>query len=120
MQLTMGQAQAQQEWILQSFAEHSAEEFTATTDRETNQPKLFEGHETYRVPLVVIGRKSGRPETAVYIKVLSKPAGIGIGEYLLTGEIRVTPFVMQGRIAYSIVADAIAPKTAQAQAQEAK
>lgn len=113
MQLQMSQAQAQQEWILQSFAEHDEKDFQPTTDRETGQHKLVDGHETYKVPLVVIGRKTGRPETAVYIKVLSKPAGLGIGEYLLTGEIRVTPFVMQGRIAYSIVADAIAPKTAQ-------
>lgn len=112
MQLAMSQAQAQQEWILQSFAEHSAVEFTATTDRETGAPKLFEGHETYKVPLVVIGRKSGRPETSVYIKVLEKPASLGLGEYTLTGTIRVTPFVMQGRIGYSVIADGIAPKEA--------
>lgn len=109
MQLNMSTTQAQNEWILQSFATHEGEEFQPTTDRETKEAKLFEGHETYKVPLVVINRKTGRPETSTYIKVLQKPSGLELGEYVLTGSIRVTPFVMQGRIAYSVVADAVTP-----------
>lgn len=108
MQLSMTENTAKETFILQSFAEHPAEDFTPTTDRDGAE-KLVEGKPTYRIPVVVVNRQTGRPETAVYVKVLAKPESMGLGEYLLTGTIRVTPFVSNGRQAFSIVADGIAP-----------
>lgn len=113
MQLSMTPEAARESFILQSFAEHTAEDFQPTTDK-AGVEKLVEGKPTYRIPVVVVNRQTGRPETAVYVKVLEQPTAMGLGEFLLTGEIRVTPFVSNGRQAFSIVADSIQPATANA------
>ena len=105
MQLTMAEQQANQEWIFQAFAETEPEEAKAFGSDDV---KTFEGKPLWKVGIVVVSRKTGRPETAVFIKTLERPE-IKPGEYRLAGQIRVTPFVSNGRQAFSIIADSIEP-----------
>jgi hypothetical protein len=74
---------------------------------QSEEVKLVDGKPVYRLPDLYV--KDGDYKASISIKVFSKPAEKigGLTYIVLTGKVEITPFIMNNRIAYSVVADSV-------------
>ena len=74
---------------------------------QSEETKLVDGKPVYRLPDLYV--KDGQYKASISIKVFNKPSETIAGlTYLnLVGKVEITPFIMNNRIAYSVVADGV-------------
>ncbi|MCI1642988.1 MAG: hypothetical protein LKI21_00305 [Bifidobacterium crudilactis] len=74
---------------------------------QSEEIKLVDGRPVYRLPDLYV--KDGDYKASISIKVFNKPAEkiAGLTYIVLTGKVEITPFIMNNRIAYSVVADSV-------------
>lgn len=80
-------------------------------DRDSGELKLVDGEPVYsiRVSAIVVNVKNGKEsEAPVYLKVKQKPAVLLRRTPIeLVGAVDATPFVQNGRLAWSLTADGV-------------
>lgn len=74
---------------------------------QSEDTKLVDGHPVYRLPDLYV--KDGQYKASISIKVFNKPTEKipGLTYIQLVGKVEITPFIMNNRIAYSVVADGV-------------
>lgn len=74
---------------------------------QSEETKLVDGKPVYRLPDLYV--KDGQYKASISIKVFNKPVEkiAGLTYINLTGTVEITPFIMNNRIAYSVVADGV-------------
>lgn len=74
---------------------------------QSEETKLVDGRPVYRLPDLYI--KDGDYKANVSIKIFTKPTEKipGLTYITLTGKVEITPYIMNNRIAYSVVADGV-------------
>jgi hypothetical protein len=74
---------------------------------QSEEVKLVDNKPVYRLPDLYV--KDGDYKASISIKVFTKPTEKipGLTYINLTGTVEITPFLMNGRIAYSVVADGV-------------
>lgn len=96
-----------EQWRFLMFPNENTE-IQPTKQHDSDEIKLTNGKPTYRIPVVAVNRANGRQETGVSLKVFNKPSELKESlDLKVTGNVLITPWVNNGRIAYSITADGI-------------
>lgn len=74
---------------------------------QSTETKLVDGKPVYRLPDLYV--KDGNYKAAISIKVFDKPTEKipGLTYINLVGKVDITPYIMNNRIAYSVVADSV-------------
>lgn len=74
---------------------------------QSEETKLVNGQPVYRLPDLYI--KDGDYKANVSIKIFNKPVEeiAGLTYITLTGKVEITPYIMNNRVAYSVVADGV-------------
>lgn len=74
---------------------------------QSEETKLVDGKPVYRLPDLYV--KDGQYKASISIKVFNKPSEKipGLTYINLTGTVEITPFIMNNRVAYSVVADGV-------------
>ena len=74
---------------------------------QSTETKLVDGKPVYRLPDLYV--KDGQYKASISIKVFNKPTEkiAGLTYITLTGRVEITPYIMNGHIAYSVVADGV-------------
>jgi hypothetical protein len=74
---------------------------------QSEEVKLVDGKPVYRLPDLYV--KDGDYKANISIKVFNRPAEkiAGLTYITLVGKVEITPFIMNDRIAYSVVADSV-------------
>lgn len=74
---------------------------------QSEETKLVDGKPIYRLPDLYV--KDGEYKASISIKVFNKPSEKipGLTYIQLVGAVEITPFIMNNRIAYSVVADSV-------------
>lgn len=74
---------------------------------QSEDTKLVDGKPIYRLPDLYV--KDGDYKAQISIKVFDKPSETipGLTYINLVGKVEITPFIMNNRIAYSVVADGV-------------
>lgn len=74
---------------------------------QSEEVKLIDGKSVYRLPDLYV--KDGDYKASISIKVFNKPTEKipGLTYIRLVGQVEITPYIMNGRIAYSVVADGV-------------
>lgn len=74
---------------------------------QSEETKLVDGRPVYRLPDLYV--KDGNYKAAISIKVFDKPTEKipGLTYINLVGKVDIIPYIMNNRIAYSVVADSV-------------
>lgn len=74
---------------------------------QSEETKLVDGRPVYRLPDLYV--KDGNYKAAISIKIFNKPTEKieGLTYINLVGKVEITPYIMNNRIAYSVVADSV-------------
>ena len=74
---------------------------------QSEETKLVDGKPVYRLPDLYV--KDGDYKASISIKVFTKPTEkiAGLTYINLVGKVEITPYIMNNRIAYSVVADGV-------------
>lgn len=74
---------------------------------QSEEVKLVDNKPVYRLPDLYV--KDGNYKAAISIKVFNRPVEKipGLTYINLVGKVEITPFIMNNRIAYSVVADSV-------------